>query len=44
MLPKTESFAEREITLPLHTHMGNADVENVAATIRNAVQNVARHT
>ena len=43
MLSKTELFAEREITLPLHTGMGNADVEYVAATIRNAVQNMARH-
>jgi dTDP-4-amino-4,6-dideoxygalactose transaminase len=42
MLCKTELFAEREITLPLHTRMGNADVEYVAAIIRNAVQNVAR--
>jgi dTDP-4-amino-4,6-dideoxygalactose transaminase len=43
-LPKTELFAKREITLPLHNRMRDQDVEYVTATIRNAVQNVDRRT
>lgn len=44
MLPKTELFAKREITLPLHNRMRDRDVEYITAAIRNAVQNLDRHT
>lgn len=44
VLPKTELFAEREITLPLHNRMRDQDVEYITAAIGNAVQNVDRHS
>jgi dTDP-4-amino-4,6-dideoxygalactose transaminase len=42
MLPKTESFAAREITLPLHAGISDADVELVGRVITSALQDAAR--
>jgi dTDP-4-amino-4,6-dideoxygalactose transaminase len=36
MLPRTESFAERELTLPLHAGLANEDVDEVTRTVRDA--------
>lgn len=36
-LPKTEAFAEREATLPLHPLMGEEDVDAVVAAIKEAL-------
>jgi dTDP-4-amino-4,6-dideoxygalactose transaminase len=36
-LPRTEDFAERELTLPLHPAMDEADVERVAAALAKAL-------
>lgn len=40
-LPVTESFATREITLPLYSTMRTADVGYVATVVEDAVQNAA---
>jgi dTDP-4-amino-4,6-dideoxygalactose transaminase len=40
-LPVTESFASREITLPLYSTMRTADVDYVATVIEDALQNAA---
>jgi dTDP-4-amino-4,6-dideoxygalactose transaminase len=40
-LPLTESFATREITLPLYSKMTTADVNYVATVVEDAVQNAA---
>lgn len=37
MLPRTESFAAREITLPLYARMTTDDVDYVTKAIRNAI-------
>jgi dTDP-4-amino-4,6-dideoxygalactose transaminase len=37
-LPRTEDFAEREVTLPLHPRMDSETVERVATTLARAVQ------
>ena len=37
-LPKTENFARRELTLPLHPRMQISDVEYVAATLAGALK------
>jgi dTDP-4-amino-4,6-dideoxygalactose transaminase len=42
MLPKTELFAARQITLPLYTSMQDGDVEYVTRAVRDAVQGVVR--
>lgn len=36
-LPITDEFARRELTLPLHPKLEDADVENVAKTLRTAL-------
>ena len=36
-LPKTEDFAERELTLPLHPKMEEDDVETVADALATAL-------
>ncbi len=42
MLPRTEAFAAREITLPLHAGMADADVEYVGRVITSALQDATR--
>ena len=39
-LPKTEHFAARELTLPLHPGLNESDVERVVGILRKAVSNV----
>jgi dTDP-4-amino-4,6-dideoxygalactose transaminase len=36
-LPRTENFAQRELTLPLHPRMDSEDVEAVVSTLAGAV-------
>lgn len=38
VLPKTEHYCERELTLPLHPQMSFADVERVVATLGSALE------
>ncbi len=35
--PRTEQFARRELTIPLHPKMEERQVENVVAALANAV-------
>jgi dTDP-4-amino-4,6-dideoxygalactose transaminase len=42
VLPKTELFAAREVTLPLYTSMQGADVEYVVNAVKGAVQDAVR--
>jgi len=37
MLPRTESFAARELTLPLHAGLGDENVDEVTRTVRDAL-------
>jgi dTDP-4-amino-4,6-dideoxygalactose transaminase len=36
-LPLTEEFASRELTLPLHPKMAEADVEHVARSLAKSL-------
>jgi len=42
VLPQTEAFAGRELTLPLHTLMTRASVEHVVAVLEGSIQAHAR--